>query len=313
MLLILCSLAFGARPTTLPEAWHALVNFDPSDLEQLVVRDLRLPRTVAGVLAGVAFGTSGAVMQGISRNPLADPGILGINAGAALLVVFAISVLGLEDPLAWIWFALVGSAVAGLIVYVVGSMGRDGATPVKLAIAGAAMAAFLAAITETILTLDLSTTEIFRFWVLGSLLVPTLSMCLQLGPFIILGAFMAVISARMLNAMALGDDVARALGQRVGPARMFASASVILLAGAGTALVGPVGFVGLAVPHAVRSFTGPDYRWIIPYTLVLSPALILVCDIIGRYLGELQIGLMTVLVGGPVFIAMVRQRKMAEL
>jgi iron complex transport system permease protein len=313
---IIASLAVGTKPIPTGTVLEALIGYDPALEDHLIVHGLRMPRTIVGLLVGVALGLAGGVMQGVTRNPLADPGILGVSAGAALFVVIGIYWFGVATLTGYVWFSFAGAAVASLAVYALGSLGREGATPVKLALAGAAITAFLASITTTILLLDLATLDQFRFWAVGSIAGRDATIAAQLAPFIAVGALMALASGRVLNALALGDDVARSLGQRVGAARAFAALSVVLLVGAATAAAGPIGFVGLTVPHIARAITGPDYRWVLPYAAVLAATLLLASDILGRVVarpGELQVGIVTAVVGAPFFIALVRRRKLADL
>ncbi|MEO8698351.1 MAG: iron chelate uptake ABC transporter family permease subunit [Acidimicrobiales bacterium] len=316
MLVVLCSIAVGSKPIPFSTVLDALFHYDASSNDHLIVRSLRIPRTLVGVMVGVALGLAGAVMQGVARNPLADPGILGVEAGASLFVVVAIYSFGISSLIGYVWFAFAGAAITSVVVYSLGSLGREGATPVKLALAGAAITAFLGSITTAILLIDVATLDQFRFWAVGSLSGRNGTIATQLAPFIIVGTVMALASGRMLNAMALGDDVARSLGQRVGLARLFSAASIVLLVGAATAAAGPIAFIGLTVPHIARSITGPDYRWVLPYSAALAPILLLGSDIIGRIIArpaELQVGIVTALVGSPFFVALVRRRKIAEL
>jgi len=313
---VLLSIGVGSKPIPLGTVLEALFSYDTTLNDHLIVWELRMPRTLVGLMVGVALGLAGAVMQGVARNPLADPGILGVNAGAALFVVIGIYSFGVSSALGYVWFAFAGAAVTSVVVYLLGSMGREGATPVKLALAGAAISAFLASITTAILLIDVATLDQFRFWAVGSLAGRDEAIAGQLAPFIVVGAIMALVSGRVLNALALGDDVARSLGQRVGWARAFSAASVVLLVGAAVAAAGPIGFVGLTVPHVARAITGPDYRWVLPYSAVLAPILLLSSDVIGRVIarpGEVQVGIVTALIGAPFFIALVRRRKLAEL
>jgi iron complex transport system permease protein len=310
------SLAVGSKPIPFGTVMDALLGYDASIDDHLIVRTLRLPRTEVGFLVGVALGMAGAVMQGVARNPLADPGILGVNAGASLAVVVAIYVLGIGSLLGYVWFAFAGAAIAAVIVYLLGSAGRGGASPVKLALAGAAVTAFLASITTGILLLDVETLDQFRFWAVGSIAGRDATIATNVAPFILVGSLLAFASARLLNALALGDDVARALGQRVRLARAASAASVVLLVGAATAAAGPIAFVGLTVPHVARAITGPDYRWVLPYSAVLAPVLLLGADIVGRVVArpaELQVGIVTAVIGAPFFIALVRRRRPVEL
>jgi iron complex transport system permease protein len=316
VLVLVLSLAVGAKPMPWRTALDALFAFDGSLDDHLIVRDLRLPRTIIGLMVGVALGLAGAIMQGVTRNPLADPGILGVNAGAALAVVIAIHLFGITTLNGYVWFAFVGAGLAAVTVYVLGAMGRDGATPVKLALAGAALTAMLGSFTTTILLVDAVALDQFRFWAVGSLAGRGPEIARQVAPFIVVGSVVALGSGRLLNAMALGDDVARALGQRVHLARAIAAGAVVVLAGAATAAAGPIVFVGLTVPHVARVITGPDHRWLLPYSAVLAPILLVGADVIGRVIarpGEVQVGIVTALVGAPVFIHLVRRRTLKEL
>lgn len=315
-LLVLLSLAVGSRSILPADVLAALTAFDDQAEDHLVVRSLRLPRTVVAVMVGVALGLAGALMQGLTRNPLADPGILGVSAGASLAVVVGIFVLGVGSLSGYVWFALLGAAVASVVVYALGALGRDGATPVKLALAGAAVTAFLTSMTTTVLLVDVATLDVYRFWVVGSMTGRDLSVAAQVGPFLAVGAAMALLAGRSLNALALGDDVARSLGARVGAARVFSAVAVVLLVGGATAAAGPIGFVGLTVPHVARALVGPDYRWVLAWSAVLAPVLLLAADVVGRVVarpGELQVGVVTALVGAPVFIALVRRRTLAQV
>lgn len=313
---LMLSIAVGSKPIPLRSIVDALIHYDPSSNDDLIVHTLRLPRTVVGLLAGVALGLAGGVMQGVARNPLADPGILGVEAGAALFVVIAIHSFGVSSVLGYVWFAFAGALLASVVVYGIGSLGREGATPVKLALAGAAVTTFLGSISTAVLIFDAATLDQFRFWAVGSLAGRDMSVSAQVAPFIVAGSVMALASGRALNMLALGDDVARGLGQRVGLARVFSAAAVVLLVGAATAAVGPIGFIGLTVPHIARAITGPDYRWVLPYSMVLAPSLLLTADVIGRVIarpGEVQVGIVTAFIGAPFFVALVRRHKIAEL
>ncbi len=313
---MLASLAYGARPMPLSEAWAAFASFDPDSQNHLIIRSLRLPRTLIGLAVGIALGLAGAVMQGLTRNPLADPGILGVNAGAAVAVALAIYVFGITSALGWMGFAMSGALGASLLVYFLGSRGRGGATPIKLALAGAATAAMLGAVTSAIVLIDRATLDQFRFWAVGSLTGRDLDLLLVLVPFLVVGVLLALALGRPMNAMSLGDEIAASLGQRVAYTRLSGAFAVMLLVGAAVSLAGPVGFVGLVVPHVARAITGPDYRWVLVYSMGLAPILLLGADVIGRLVlrpAELQVGIVTALVGAPFFIALVRRTRLAEL
>lgn len=309
------SLAVGAREVPLGTVWQALTAFDPTNGDHAGVQ-ARIPRTVLGVLAGGALGLAGAAMQGVARNPLADPGIIGVNAGAALAVVTGIYVFGVASFSGYVWFAFLGAAAAAVVVYLIASLGRDGASPVKLALAGAALSAGLSSVMNVILVSSQDTLDRFRFWQVGGIAGRDWTVLLPGLPFLAAGAVIVLLAGPTLNGLALGDDVARGLGQRVVLSRAVVALGIVLLCGTATALVGPIGFVGLVVPHAVRFLTGPDYRWILPFSLVMAPVLLLGADILGRVVllpGEVPAGIMTALVGAPVFVWLIRLGKGAGL
>ncbi len=312
LLVVLASLAVGSRPVAPGTVVEAFTSYDAADPDQLVVREVRGPRTVIGVMVGVALGLAGALMQGLTRNPLADPGLLGVTAGAALGLAVAVLGLGVSSLEGSVWFAFAGAAAGVLAVYGVASLGRDGATPVKLAIAGAAVTALLSSLTSLLVLRDLESLNAMRFWLVGSIAERGSAVASQAWPFVLVGVVAALSCGRVLNALALGADLARGLGQRVGRARLRIGLAVVLLAGSATAIAGPILFVGLVVPHVARAITGPDNRWVLAYCLVLGPIMLLAADIAGRVVaapGELGVSVVSVLVGGPLFIALVRRRK----
>jgi iron complex transport system permease protein len=316
VLAVAASLVVGSRSIPPGTVLEALLRPDLGLTDHTVVLDLRVPRTAIGLLAGLALGLAGALMQGITRNPLADPGLLGVNAGASLFVVAGIAWFGVTSALGYVWFAFAGAFVAAVIVYVVGSLGREGATPVKLALAGTALTASLTSLITIVLLSDSEAFDKYRFWSAGSLVARDLDSTLQLAPFIAIGVLLCVVAGRMLNALALGDDLARGLGQNLVAARIVCAVAVVLLCGSATALAGPIVFVGLAVPHIARRFTGPDYRWILLYSAVLGPVLLLAADVLGRVIaqpGEIEAGLVVAFLGAPMLIALVRRVKLAGL
>jgi iron complex transport system permease protein len=316
LVVFVLSLMLGSNLIAPGSVLHALLHYDKSDAASLIVVDSRLPRTLLGLTAGVALGLAGTVMQGLSRNPLADPGILGVNFGASLAVVVAISVFGITSASGYVWFAFAGAAVASVVVYAVASAGREGATPIKLALAGAAVSAVLGSLITAVLVTSRVSLDALRFWQVGSLAGRGFGILWQVLPTVVLGAVVALALGRVLNGLALGDDVARGLGQRVGLSRAASALAVVLLCGSATAAVGPIAFVGLVVPHVARAVVGGDYRWILAFSAVVAPTLLIACDVIGRLVsfpGELQVGVVTALVGAPVFIALVRRRKLVTL
>lgn len=317
VLAIVCvaSLAIGARPISAETLVQVLTAYDPANGDHAVVLS-RVPRTIVGLLAGAALGLAGAAMQGVARNPLADPGILGVNSGAALAVVIGIFVFGVTSFTGYVWFAFLGAAGAAVLVYAVASLGRDGATPVKLALAGAALSAGMVSLLNAVLVSSQQTFDSFRFWQVGSVAGRGWDVILPVLPFLAFGFILTLLTGKVLNSLSLGDDIARGLGQNVTLARALTALGVVVLCGAATAAAGPIGFVGLVIPHVVRAFTGPDYRWILPFSMVLAPVLLLCADILGRVIlppSEVQVGILTAVIGAPVFVWLVRRRKMAEL
>lgn len=313
LLVVLASIAVGAKGIPVGQVRHGLFHYTGTD-DDVVIRELRLPRTLLGVLVGAALGMAGAAMQALTRNPLADPGLLGVNAGAAAAVVSAISFFGVTTMSGYVWFSLAGAAVDSVLVYAVG--GSRSATPVRLALAGTAVTALLQGWTSAVELTDNVALDRMRFWQVGSLAAADMSTVRHVAPFIVAGAVLVLAVARPLNAVALGDDTARGLGAGLTRTRVLVMLAITLLCGAATAACGPIVFIGLMVPHVVRGITGPDMRWILPYAAVLSPVLLLGADVIGRFAtrpAELQVGIVTAVLGGPVFIALVRRRKMAEL
>ncbi|MGX1761619.1 FecCD family ABC transporter permease [Streptomyces lydicus] len=306
-------IAVGAKQIPLDQVWHGVFHYSGTDTD-VIIRDVRFPRTLLGLIIGAALGLAGTVMQALTRNPLADPGVLGINAGASAAVVSAISFFGVTSLTGYVWFAFAGAALVSVAVYVLG--GTRSATPVRRALAGTALTAVLVGYINAVNLMDTAALDKMRFWTVGSLASATLPTVGQIAPFLAVGGVLALLLARPLNALALGDDQARALGARLTRTRVLAMLAVTLLCGGATAACGPIVYVGLMVPHVVRAITGPDMRWTLPYSAVLSPVLLLGADVLGRVVarpGELQVGIVTAVVGGPVFIHLVRRRRMAQL
>ncbi len=314
-LVALASLAVGAKQIPIGAVWDAI--WSPTGTEDdIVVRSLRAPRTVLGIGVGIALGLAGALMQGHTRNPLADPGLLGVEAGAAFFVVVGIYALGVTSLFGYVWFAFAGAFAASVLVFVLGSLGRGGPTPVTLALAGVAVSVLLGALTQALLLSDLQTFDAFRFWAVGSLGGRDAEVATQVAPFLLAGLLLAMLNAPGLNLVALGEDVARALGQRVALTRWTGLVAITLLAGAAVAACGPIGFVGLVVPHVARALTGPDHRWLLPAAGLTGAVLLLTADVIGRVVvrpGELQVGIVLALVGAPFFVFLVRRRRLVAL
>jgi iron complex transport system permease protein len=310
-LVVAASLALGVRTIDPGEVWQALVSPDLADPDQAVVVQLRVPRTLIGLAAGIALGLAGTLIQGVTRNPIADPGLLGVNSGASLAVVLCISLLGITSPLGFIWFAFAGAAAAALVVFAIG-----GARPVRLALVGAALTALLTPLIALVLLRDTEAFNQYRFWAVGSLTGRDLSTVATLWPFLAVGVVLAAALAHRLNLLALGDDVAAALGQRVGVTRAVAGVALVLLSGTAVALAGPIALVGLVVPHAARRLVGSDYRWITALAVALGPIMLLSADVIGRLVvpnSELEAGVVAAFLGAPVLIAIARSRRVAGL
>lgn len=309
-LALLASVRFGAARIGTLEVIGAFTDYDGSE-EDLIIRTLRVPRALIAALVGASLGGAGAIMQGLTRNPLAEPGILGINAGAALAVVGAVFLLGVSSLSTYALFAFVGAGVAAVVVYGLGSLGRGGMSPMKITIAGAALAALLSSLTTAMLILDQRTLDEIRFWLAGSVAGRDLDLLLQVLPYIGAGLLLALGLSRQITTLTLGDDVATGLGQRTAWIKGLSAVAVVLLAGSAVAIAGPIGFVGLVVPHVACFFVGVDYRWILPYSLLFGAILLVSADIAARVVlrpQELPVGVMTALVGAPFFIYLARWR-----
>lgn len=306
------SLAVGSEPLSVDRLLAGLQGTDHE--AATIIRDLRLPRTILGVLVGAALGVSGAVMQAFTRNPLADPGILGVNSGAALGVAVAVAAFGVTSISGTVGYALIGALLTTGAVYLIGSGG--GGDPLRITLAGVALGACLSGITSAITLLLPQTFDRMRGWNAGSIAAIPGEQLAWLAPMVGAGLILALLIAKPLDAIALGDELAVSLGSRVAPTRIIAIVASTLLCAAATASAGPIGFVGLMVPHAVRWFTGPGQRWIFAGSVVAAPVLLLSSDIVGRLVlrsGELQVGIVTAFVGAPVLIALVRRRKASGL
>lgn len=315
LLVTVASVAYGARDVGFGTVIQAFLDPSPS-ADVTVIREMRVPRTLLGIAVGAALALGGTLLQGVARNPLADPGVMGINAGAAAAVAISVLFVGYSPTGTHVWFAFAGAAVATVFVYSVASVGSDGATPVKLALAGAAVTALCVSITSAIVLSDPDALNQLRMWEMGSLAGRHFPVLMQLLPYFIIGSVAALFAGRALNMISLGDDLARSFGLNLTLTRAVIFLIVTILCGAATAACGPIVFVGLMVPHLARLITGPDYRWILVYSLVLGPLLVLSSDIVGRMIvpsGEAPVGVVIGILGAPVFIALVRYRRMAEL
>lgn len=308
------SVTFGARDVGWSDISAALSGQHETIAQAAVAK--RIPRTVLAMLVGAALGVAGAVMQGMTRNPLADPALLGITPGASLAVVCGLAFFGLTSPAAFTWVAITGAGASAVFVYVVGSIGRGGATPLKLALAGAVVSAAFTSLISAVLLPRIDVMNSFRFWQVGGVGGANADRIIQVLPFLVVGALLSVAATPGLNALALGDDLAAGLGEKVVRTRVIAGLGAVMLCGAATAAAGPIAFVGLVVPHACRLLAGLDHRWLLPYSAVVGAALLTLADVVGRVVArpdEIDVGILTALIGAPVFIAIVRRQKARAL
>ncbi|CAL9670084.1 putative siderophore transport system permease protein YfiZ [Streptomyces sp. enrichment culture] len=310
------SLAVGARALSPAEVWHGLFAAPEPDQRlteiRLIVQTVRVPRTVLAVVAGVALGVGGALIQGYTRNPIADTGLLGVNSGASFAVVSGIAVFGFTSPFQYVWFGFLGAAVAGVVVFGLSSIGRGAGNPLTLALAGQGVTVFLAAMTTAVALTDKASLNALRFWNAGSLTGVGFDVIWPVSAFIAAGLLLALTTLPSVNLLNLGDDVARGLGVNVVRTRTAGIVAITLLAGAATAACGPIAFLGLMVAHVARYLTGPDYRWLVPYAGLLGAVVLLVCDIVGRLVvrpGELDAGVVVSLLGAPFFAVLVWRGK----
>jgi iron complex transport system permease protein len=308
------SIAIGSSTVSPAALVRALTTPDGSLTDQVVL-DLRLPRTVAAVVVGVALGLAGALIQAFTRNPLGDPGILGVDAGAALFVTIGVG-LGAMSALQMLPWAFAGALVVTAVVSIIGAAGRSGPDPVRLTLAGVAVGAVLLGISQALMLLSPVTFARLRAWGAGSFVERGWDVVVPALPFVAAGIVVAFATARSLNALGLGDDLAASLGTRLVTTRALSIVAITVLAGSATAIAGPVGFVGLMAPHVARWIVGPDQRWILPYTMLLAPTLLLVADVIGRvalWPGEVPVGVVTAFIGAPVLIHLVRRARASTL
>lgn len=311
--LLIClvySVTLGARDIPLRIILESFTTFDNS-FDHLVIQTVRLPRSLMAIAVGAALAVSGALMQGLTRNPLAETGILGIEAGGALAVVITLFVFGSSSLAVYATVAFLGAAIAAVSVYGLGSLGRGGATPLNLTVAGAAMAAFISSITTAILIVSQRTLEEIRLWLAGSLAGRDFDLFLQVLPFMAIGLLLALLLGKQITTLSLGEEVAKSLGQQTVWIKALTAVSIVLLAGSSVAIAGPIGFIGLIVPHTVRFFIKTDYRWILPYSAVLGAILLLVSDIAARVLlkpQEIPVGVMTAIIGAPMFVYLAKSK-----
>ena len=309
------SISLGAKSIAFTKVIDVLLGNAPDSLEATIILQ-RIPRTVFGILAGGALGISGALMQSITRNPIADPSILGVNTGASLFVVAGIAFFNITVAYQYIWLAIIGAGVTAVFVYSVASMGKDGATPLKLALSGSAVSIVLGSLVSTIMLPNNRVMEAFRFWQVGSIGSATWESIMLISPFLIVGFIISMFISGYLNNLALGDEAATALGTNVVMTRTIGALSSVLLCGATTALAGPIGFVGLIIPHIIRLIFGSEMSKMLPLSFLGSAILMLISDIIGRIIslpGETEVGIVTAVLGAPVFILAIRKGRVKSL
>ncbi|EIM06303.1 iron compound ABC transporter permease [Planococcus antarcticus DSM 14505] len=307
--LIWSSIVLGLTKVSAQMVYDAIYHFDGSN-EHIIIQDTRIPRAFIAAAVGASLAVAGAIMQGLTHNPLASPGILGINAGASFFVVFGISFLGLSSLTAFTWLAFLGAAVASVVVYVFGSMGSEGLTPIKITLAGAAIAAMFSSMTQGMLTLDERALDQVLFWLAGSIQGRDLEILLSVLPYLVVGWFISLMFGKQMNVLAMGEDLAKGLGQKTLLVKITGAVIIVLLAGGSVAIAGPIGFVGIIIPHFARWLVGIDYRWVIPYSALLGAILLLTADIGARYIlmpAEVPVGVMTAIVGAPFFVYIARR------
>ena len=312
---VVISLAFGSKNIGISQAINALLNSDDTSFAALVVRE-RVPRTIFSIMAGASLGISGALMQSITRNPIADPSILGVNTGASLFVVIGIAFFNINSANEYIWIALVGAGITSIFVYTIASIGSGGMTPIKLALAGSATSAVLTSLVSVIILPRSEVIDAYRFWQVGSVSGATWESIDLMLPFLIIGLIISIISAPALDILALGDEVATGLGVNIGIIRIICAIAGVILCGATTAIAGPIGFVGLMIPHSIRLIFGSNLRGLVPMSAIGGAVLLTISDVLGRVIGspgEFQVGIITAFLGAPILIIIARKAKVRAI
>ncbi|ABR35879.1 FecCD family ABC transporter permease [Clostridium beijerinckii] len=312
---VVISLAFGSKNIGISQAINALLNSDDTSFAALVVRE-RVPRTIFSIMAGASLGISGALMQSITRNPIADPSILGVNTGASLFVVIGIAFFNINSANEYIWIALAGAGITSIFVYTIASIGSGGMTPIKLALAGSATSAVLTSLVSVIILPRSEVIDAYRFWQVGSVSGATWESIDLMLPFLIIGLIISIISAPALDILALGDEVATGLGVNIGIIRIICAIAGVILCGATTAIAGPIGFVGLMIPHSIRLIFGSNLRGLVPMSAIGGAVILTISDVLGRVIGspgELQVGIITAFLGAPILIIIARKAKVRAI
>jgi len=312
---VLASLAWGSKNIEFSQVINALLNSDDMSFSVLVVYE-RIPRTIFSIMAGASLGVSGALMQSITRNPIADPSILGVNTGASLFVVIGMAFFNINSPNQYIWIALAGAGITSIFVYGIASIGNTGMTPIKLALAGAATSAVLSSLVSAVILPRSEVMDAYRFWQVGSVSGATWESINLVLPFIIIGLIIGLASTPALNVLALGDDVATGLGVNIGIIRIICAVAGVILSGATTAIAGPIGFIGLMIPHSIRLIFGSKLRGIVPMSAIGGAVLLIISDVLGRVIGspgEVQVGIITAFIGAPILIMIARKAKVRAI
>jgi iron complex transport system permease protein len=309
LLSIFASIVLGYTDITIPMVIEAYTQFNGTN-EHIIIQNERMPRALIAAAVGASLAIAGTLMQALTKNPLASPGIFGVNAGAGFFIVVAVSLFSISSMKHFIWIAFLGAAIAAFTVYFLGSLGREGLTPMKLTLAGAAMAALFASFTQGLLVLDEKALEEVLFWLAGSVQGRKLEFLMTVLPYLSVAWIGSLLIARPINVLTMGDDVATGLGQRTGIVKLSAAILVILLAGGSVAIAGPIGFIGIVVPHIARALVGIDHRWVIPYCAILGGILLILADVSARYVimpQEVPVGVMTAIIGTPFFVYIARR------
>lgn len=308
--LFFASLALGQTTIPFSTTWEAITNYNPDDTNHMIIGTSRLTRAIIALVIGMNLAIAGIFVQTLTRNPLAAPDLVGVNAGAIFFIVLAITWLNVQSLMHYMWFAFLGATIAGVIVFFLSSMGRDGMTPIKVILAGTALSALFISLTQGLLVIDEQSIQTVLFWIAGSVAGRDLSMLLPVLPYFLLALIISLLIGKAMNIFSTGDDVAKSLGQNVGLLKVVMGVLIIILAGGSVAIAGSVGFIGLIVPHIAKGLVGMDYRWMIPYGALLGAALLLTADVVARFViapQEVPIGVMTAFIGGPFFIYLARK------
>ncbi|WP_057912005.1 FecCD family ABC transporter permease [Peribacillus muralis] len=309
LFLVCSSIVYGYTNTTWQMAIDAFTHFDGSN-EHIVIQSVRLPRALIASAIGASLAISGVLMQTLTKNPLASPDIFGVNAGAGLAVVTGITILGISNLQIFTWLSFIGAAIAATSIYMIGSMGRGGMTPMKLTLAGAAMSAMVASLTQGLLVSNEALLDQVLFWLAGSVSGRSLDNLISVLPYLLAGWGLALIVSGKMNVLSMGEDVAKGLGLNVVILKLVLGLAIILLAGGSVAVAGPIGFIGIVVPHLTRYIVGTDHRWLVPFSGLLGAVLLIAADIISRYIlmpREVPVGVMTAIIGTPFFIYIARK------